>query len=121
MREHLRDAGETLVPPRGGPRGPLPALLVALTGLVDAFSYLELRRVFVATMTGAAVFLAFALGRAPGFVWWASLRAITAFAAGRSAAGVSPTRLAPTGLATCVSRPSRRPCGCSSRLSSASC
>lgn len=85
MREHLGDAWRTLAPPNGNPHGPLPPLLVMLTvvtGLVDAFSYLELGRVFVANMTGNVVFLAFALGGAPGFVWWASLLGVASFVVG---------------------------------------
>lgn len=79
------EAWRTLVPPRDNPHGPLPPLLVLLTvvtGVVDAFSYLELGHVFVANMTGNVVFLGFALARAPGFVWWASLLAIVTFIAG---------------------------------------
>ena len=70
---------------RGNPHGPLPLLLVLLTivtGLVDAFSYIELGHVFVANMTGNVVFLAFALGGLPGFVWWASILAIVTFSVG---------------------------------------
>ena len=90
MIEHVCDAGRTLVPARGGPHGPLPPLLVALTvvtGLIDAFSYLELRHVFVANMTGNVVFLAFSLAGAPGFVWWAATLAVAAFSAGAYAGG----------------------------------
>jgi len=58
-----------IIPGRGGEYGPLPPLLVAMTavtGLVDAFSYLVLGHVFVANMTGNVVFLAFALAGARG-------------------------------------------------------
>lgn len=85
LRQHLVDAWQTVVPPGGGRHGPLPPLLIGLTvvtGLVDAFSYLSMGRVFVANMTGNVVFSAFALGGAPGFVWWASLLAIAAFLLG---------------------------------------
>ena len=85
MKTQLLDAWHTLVPPRNSPHGPLPVLLVlltAVTGLIDAFSYLQLGRVFVANMTGNVVFLSFALGRAPGFLWWSSLLAIFTFSAG---------------------------------------
>jgi hypothetical protein len=50
------DTRQTVAPPRGAKDGLLPPLLVALTavtGLVDAFSYLVLGHVFVANMTGA--------------------------------------------------------------------
>src|ERR1700712_3793963 len=85
MNTALRDAWETVVPPRESRDGPLPALLVLLTvvtGLVDAFSYLEVGRVFVANMTGNVVFLSFDLGGATGFVWWASVLAILMFVLG---------------------------------------
>lgn len=81
----FRDAWHTLAPRSGDPHGPLPPLLVALTlvtGLVDAFSYLELGHVFVANMTGNVVFLAFAAGGVPGFLWWASILGIVVFLAG---------------------------------------
>jgi uncharacterized membrane protein YoaK (UPF0700 family) len=90
MRDNLRDAWRTFVPARDDPYGPLPALLIVLTlvtGLVDAFSYLELRHVFVANMTGNIVFLAFSLGGSREFVWWASLLAIAAFTVGALAGG----------------------------------
>jgi uncharacterized membrane protein YoaK (UPF0700 family) len=82
---HLRDAWRLIVPRADDPHGPLPPLLLLLTlvtGLVDAFSYLQLGHVLVANMTGNVVFLGFAVGRAPGFVWWASLLAIGTFLAG---------------------------------------
>jgi uncharacterized membrane protein YoaK (UPF0700 family) len=85
MKQHLTDAWRTLSPAKDDPHGPLPPLLILLTvvtGLVDAFSYLELGRVFVANMTGNVVFLAFALGGAPGFVWWASLLGVATFIGG---------------------------------------
>jgi uncharacterized membrane protein YoaK (UPF0700 family) len=76
---------QTLAPPRGSKDGILPPLLVAktaVTGLVDAFSYLVLGHVFVANMTGNVVFLAFSLAGAPGFSAPDSLIAIAAFAVG---------------------------------------
>jgi uncharacterized membrane protein YoaK (UPF0700 family) len=87
---HLRDAWRVLVPAAGDPHGPLPPLLVLLTlvtGLVDAFSYLELGHVLVANMTGNVVFLGFAVAGAPGFRWWASLLAIGTFLLGALAGG----------------------------------
>jgi uncharacterized membrane protein YoaK (UPF0700 family) len=84
------DARQTLAPPRHGADGLLPPLLVALTavtGLVDAFSYLELGHVFVANMTGNVVFLAFALAGARGFSVWSSALAIGCFALGGLVAG----------------------------------
>ena len=96
MKGHLVEAWETLVPPKGGPHGPLPPLLLLLTvvtGLVDAFSYLVLGRVFVANMTGNVVFLSFALGGAPGFTWWASLLAVFAFLSGAFLGGRVASRV----------------------------
>jgi uncharacterized membrane protein YoaK (UPF0700 family) len=90
MVTHLRDAWRTVAPGRDNAHGALPALLTLLTvvtGLVDAFSYLALGHVFVANMTGNVVFLAFGLGGAPGFVWWASLTAIASFMTGAFAGG----------------------------------
>jgi uncharacterized membrane protein YoaK (UPF0700 family) len=82
-------ARQTLAPPRTSKDGILPPLLVAktaVTGLVDAFSYLVLGHVFVANMTGNVVFLAFSLAGAPGFSAPDSLVAIAAFGAGAIAA-----------------------------------
>ena len=74
----------------GRDHGPLPWLLLALTvttGLVDAFSILELGRVFVANMTGNVVFVAFALAGAPGFSLGSSLSALAGFLVGAGAGG----------------------------------
>ena len=73
---------QTIVPDRDARHGPLPPLLVAMTfvtGLVDAFSYLLLGRVFVANMTGNVVLLGFALVGAPGFSIAASVVSIAFF------------------------------------------
>nr|WP_262413333.1 YoaK family protein [Streptomyces acidipaludis] len=86
----LREARDTLVPDLSGPKGPLPPLLLLLTvvtGLVDAFSYLALGRVFVANMTGNVVFLAFSLAGAGAFSVTASVLALVAFALGALAGG----------------------------------
>jgi uncharacterized membrane protein YoaK (UPF0700 family) len=90
MGDFLADARLTVAPPRGSKDGLLPPLLVALTavtGLVDAFSYLVLGHVFVANMTGNVVFLAFALAGVGGFSVLASLLAIGCFALGALVAG----------------------------------
>jgi len=82
--------GTTLRPRPGDPHGPLPPLmlgLTAVTGLVDAFSYLVLGHVFVANMTGNVVFLAFALVGARGFSIAAVLVALGAFALGAGVGG----------------------------------
>ncbi len=84
------EAWRTIVPPAGdrhGPLAPLLLVLTAVTGVVDAFSYLTLGHVFVANMTGNVVFLAFALAGASGFSIAASLSALVAFSAGAFAGG----------------------------------
>ena len=84
------DARQTVAPPRDAKDGLLPPLLVALTavtGLVDAFSYLVLGHVFVANMTGNVVFFAFALAGVGGFSAPASIAAIGCFAAGALVTG----------------------------------
>jgi uncharacterized membrane protein YoaK (UPF0700 family) len=86
----LADAKQTIAPSRDGKDGLLPPLLVALTavtGLVDAFSYLVLGHVFVANQTGNVVFLAFALAGVGGFSATASAAAIGSFAVGATVAG----------------------------------
>ncbi len=97
MNAFLADVRDTIAPARGGKDGLLPPLLVgltAVTGLVDAFSYLVLGHVFVANMTGNVVFLAFALAGTGGFSALASLVAIACFAAGALAAGRLDRKLA---------------------------
>lgn len=90
IKDHLTEASSLIAPPKGSPHGPLPPLLLLLTvvtGIVDAFSYLQLGHVLVANMTGNVVFLGFAVGQAPGFIWWASLLAIGTFLIGALAGG----------------------------------
>ena len=74
----------------------LPALLFALTavtGLVDAVSYLSLGHVFTANMTGNVVFLGFALASAPDLSVARSGAALAAFAAGALVAGRTVARI----------------------------
>jgi uncharacterized membrane protein YoaK (UPF0700 family) len=87
---------ETIAPRPGERHGPLPPLLLgltAVTGLVDAFSYLVLGHVFVANMTGNVLFLGFALAGAPGFSIGASLVALVSFGLGAFAGGEVGVRL----------------------------
>src|SRR5260370_8839492 len=53
--------------------------MTAVTGLVDAVSFLSLGRVFTANMTGNVVILAFATARVPGLSIVRSLTALLAF------------------------------------------
>jgi uncharacterized membrane protein YoaK (UPF0700 family) len=90
VHDFLADVKQTLAPSRDSKDGVLPPLLVAktaVTGLVDAFSYLALGHVFVANMTGNVVFLAFAIAGVPGFSAPDSLVAIAAFGFGAIIAG----------------------------------
>jgi uncharacterized membrane protein YoaK (UPF0700 family) len=61
--------------------------LTAVTGLVDAVSYLRLGHVFVANMTGNVVFLGFSVDPGAGLSTLASLIAIAGFLVGALAGG----------------------------------
>ena len=98
MLTTVADAWHTIAPPRDdrhGPLHPMLLLLTVVTGLVDAFSYLELGHVFVANMTGNVVFLAFALAGAKGFSLAASALALASFAVGAMGSGRIVTHLGP--------------------------
>jgi uncharacterized membrane protein YoaK (UPF0700 family) len=74
----------------------LPALLLALTavtGFVDAVSYLALGRVFTANMTGNVVFLGFALANVPGLSIGRSGAALGAFVIGAILGGRLAARM----------------------------
>jgi uncharacterized membrane protein YoaK (UPF0700 family) len=63
----------------------IPAILLAMTavtGVVDAVSFLALGRVFTANMTGNIVLLGFAIGGAPGLSVSRSLLALICFGIG---------------------------------------
>jgi uncharacterized membrane protein YoaK (UPF0700 family) len=96
--------------PETRPNHPLLLLLhvaTAITGLIDAISYLALGHVFTANMTGNVVFLAFAVAGAPGLSITRSLTALTAFLAGALIGGRVATRLpevlAPSWITTALS------------------
>jgi uncharacterized membrane protein YoaK (UPF0700 family) len=78
----------TVVSPLGS-RQTVAALLTltAVTGLVDAVSYLQLGRVFVANMTGNVVFLGFSADPNAGLSAPASLTAIGGFLLGALTGG----------------------------------
>jgi uncharacterized membrane protein YoaK (UPF0700 family) len=74
----------------------LPLLLhiaTAITGLIDAISYLALGHVFTANMTGNVVFIAFAVAGVPGLSLTRSLTALAAFLIGALIGGRAATRL----------------------------
>ena len=82
--------------PETRPNRTLPLLLhiaTAITGLIDAISYLALGHVFTANMTGNVVFLAFAVAGAPGLSITRSLTALVAFLIGAVIGGRAATRL----------------------------
>jgi uncharacterized membrane protein YoaK (UPF0700 family) len=70
-------------------------LFTAVTGLVDAVSYIALGHVFTANMTGNIVFLGFALAGVPGLSASRSLTALGAFLVGALIGGRLATTLAP--------------------------
>src|SRR5213596_692823 len=61
--------------------------MTAVTGLVDAVSFLSLGRVFTANMTGNVVFLAFAIAGVPGLSIARSSCALGAFFVGALVGG----------------------------------
>ena len=71
--------------------------LTAVTGLVDAVSYLRLGHVFVANMTGNVVFLGFSVDPRAGLSAAASAIAIAGFLLGALAGGRAAHALATTG------------------------
>ena len=79
-----------------GARPTVAALLTltAVTGLVDAVSYLRLGRVFVANMTGNVVFLGFSADPHSGLSAAASVTAIAGFVLGALAGGRAAHTLA---------------------------
>jgi uncharacterized membrane protein YoaK (UPF0700 family) len=75
----------------------LPLMLhmaTAITGLIDAISYLALGHVFTANMTGNVVFVAFAVAGVPGLSLTRSLTALVAFLIGALIGGRLATRFA---------------------------
>jgi uncharacterized membrane protein YoaK (UPF0700 family) len=95
MSTFLADVRETLAPrsdTRHGPLSPLLVVMTAVTGLVDAFSFLALGRIFVANMTGNIIFLGFALAGAPGFSISATLLALGSFIIGGFIGGALAAR-----------------------------
>ncbi|MGW7524410.1 YoaK family protein [Streptomyces sp. NPDC054783] len=73
----------------GGREPLLPALMTvtAVSGLIDAVSYLGLGHVFTANMTGNVVIIGFAAAGVPGFSVLGSLVSLAAFLVGAGVAG----------------------------------
>jgi len=74
---------------------PMLYLFTAVTGLVDAVSYIGLGHVFTANMTGNIVLLGFAFAGVPGLSALGSLTALAAFFVGAVIGGRLATTLAP--------------------------
>jgi uncharacterized membrane protein YoaK (UPF0700 family) len=70
-------------------------LFTAVTGLVDAVSYIGLGHVFTANMTGNIVLLGFAFAGVPGLSALRSMTALAAFLVGAVIGGRLATTLAP--------------------------
>ncbi len=67
--------------------------LTAVSGLIDAVSYLGLEHVFTANMTGNVVVLGFAAAGAPGFSVAHTLTSLGSFVVGAAAGGRGAVRL----------------------------
>jgi uncharacterized membrane protein YoaK (UPF0700 family) len=82
MNSTVMQVWKTIVPPPGDKHGPLRPMLIGLTvvsGIVDAFSFLLLGRIFVANVTGDVLFVAFGLAGAHGFSVAAALITLGVF------------------------------------------
>jgi uncharacterized membrane protein YoaK (UPF0700 family) len=69
--------------------------MTAVTGMVDAVSFLALGHVFTANMTGNVVFLGFSIGGAGGLSVYGSLMALTCFAVGALLGGWMTRKMMP--------------------------
>jgi uncharacterized membrane protein YoaK (UPF0700 family) len=79
----MMNNSSTLGNPTAEKKAHYPLLgMTAVTGLVDAVSFLSLGRVFTANMTGNVVILAFATARVPGLSIAYSLTALLSFLVG---------------------------------------
>jgi uncharacterized membrane protein YoaK (UPF0700 family) len=90
MKTVWMEIWRTVVPHPGDKDGPLRSMLIGLTvvsGMVDAFSYLELRHLFVANVTGDVLFIAFGLAGAHGFSIAACAFTLAVFSLGALAGG----------------------------------
>jgi uncharacterized membrane protein YoaK (UPF0700 family) len=80
---------------RAGLRQALILSMTAVTGMVDAVSFLALGHVFTANMTGNIVFLGFAIGGAAGLSVSGSLMALFCFAVGAILGGRITRKMIP--------------------------
>jgi uncharacterized membrane protein YoaK (UPF0700 family) len=87
--------------------GAPPSILLsmtAVTGMVDAVSFLALGHVFTANMTGNIVFLGFAIGGAAGLSVSGSLMALICFAVGALLGGWMTREMIPQGSGATLAR-----------------
>jgi uncharacterized membrane protein YoaK (UPF0700 family) len=82
MNATVMDFWRTIVPHPEDKNGPLLPMLLGLTvvsGLVDAYSFLQMGHIFVANVTGDVLFIAFGLAGAQGFSALAALVTLAVF------------------------------------------
>jgi uncharacterized membrane protein YoaK (UPF0700 family) len=85
MKSIIMDVWRTIVPRPEDKNGALLPMLLGLTvvsGLVDAYSFLEMGHIFVANVTGDVLFIAFGLAGAQGFSALAALITLVVFFVG---------------------------------------
>jgi len=90
----MSEVQQAKLPSTGAP----PSILLsmtAVTGIVDAVSFLALGHVFTANMTGNVIFLGFAIGGASGLSVSGSLMALICFAVGALIGGWMMRRMIP--------------------------
>jgi len=90
----MSEVQQAKLPSTGAP----PSILLgmtAVTGMVDAVSFLALGHVFTANMTGNVVFLGFAIGGAAGLSVSGSLMALICFAVGALFGGWMTRKMIP--------------------------
>jgi uncharacterized membrane protein YoaK (UPF0700 family) len=82
MNSIIMDVWRTIVPQREDKNGPLLPMLLGLTvvsGVVDAYSFLQMGHLFVANVTGDVLFIAFGIAGAQGFSAPAALITLIVF------------------------------------------
>jgi uncharacterized membrane protein YoaK (UPF0700 family) len=90
----MSETQQAKLPSTGTPHSIL-LCMTAVTGMVDAVSFLALGHVFTANMTGNVVFLGFALGGAAGLSVSGSLMALICFAVGAILGGWMTRKMFP--------------------------
>jgi uncharacterized membrane protein YoaK (UPF0700 family) len=85
MNSIIMDVWRTIVPKPEDKNGPLLPMLLGLTvvsGVVDAYSFLQMGHIFVANVTGDVLFVAFGIAGAKGFSALAALITLIVFFVG---------------------------------------